>query len=192
MATKKKAVKKKVETILTLYSPHVEVAMKEISKIEFDLLRKEGIDDSELDDLFHSLLEDTIFSSSIADEDLSPTLEVVTTDKEVEEYDLLDMYDKAAKKVKVKKAPKAKGKYYVVQYQYMKRGQYALKIKGDFDMDKLELDVVSCTDIPTGTVYGFDLSYNGEFFDIEDLGHTNYMDLYLLTSAGKRYEIVIN
>ena len=192
MATKKKAVKKKVETILTLYSPHVEVAMKEISKIEFDLLRKEGIDDSELDDLQESLLDSTVFGSSIADEDIPPTLEVVTTDKDVEVHGLLKMYDKAAKKLKVKKVPKEKGKYYVVQYQYMKRGQYAVKFKGEFDMDKLELEVVPCTDIPTGTVYGFDLYYNGECFEVEDLGHTNYMDLYLLTSAGKRYEIVIN
>ena len=70
MATKKKAAKKKVETILTLYCPHVEVAVKEISKIEFDLLRKEGIDDSELDVLQESLLDSTVFGSSIADEDI--------------------------------------------------------------------------------------------------------------------------
>jgi hypothetical protein len=182
------------KSIITLYTPYVEVAIKPILKKEATRIISQGMSELDYGDLELDLLDSIEFGSPVYDDVFVPSISVVTDTYNEESHSLLKLYNKAlrnAPKVELPASGKRE-KFCIVSYQYYKRAEYFLHINGEFDIKKLSLDIEQSTDLRTQVLTGYSLTYNGEDFELDDMDGSNYNDFYLLSSTGQRYPIEIN
>ena len=183
--------KKRDRLTLDLHTGYAEVAVKEISKKEFNEYTKVGITEDDLSELQDDLMTNPTYGSPVRNDFFPPVLQVSVNGAGVQDIDISELCEEAMANCSDIEEPITKGKCYVVLYQYMKRGHMTLtKVGKKFDISKLIVDANQCN-LKHTAVNGYSLTYGGKDFEIEDLGWTNYTDCYLVSASGKQQEFKI-
>jgi len=180
--------------LLEFSAPLTEVMLMKITKKIFNEIKINGIERETFEDITSELEGHTIFSSSTFKSD-GYEMYFYLDGKEVSGFEqhfksLLNSKQQEEPEVVLKKTKSNRNTHYIYMERFYKGNSYQCRIKNDFNLDKLRIFFPRDLLIGDKIISGFDLMYDGNDFDCDSINFSGE-ELYLIDSAGQKFEITI-